>query len=333
MIEETTMREEMPRILATLPLLQTKRKNMTVNRLKSMICLLSFVMVSSTVENCRSAEPQANETKEPEDSSPKDEMAKKRQEIMFKAMQKSEVVMDGDDAKRATLDSKAMLRWSNPLGDVADGLMSVYSTGPTERPAMIVHLYVHGSGLNGLEMQEFADVHPGPVELLRGRQKVWSPRSRYSTFQKLPDAPKPSDNAGLRLGQIKQMAARFEIIDGFREPNSEPKPHVLRMMSRPTYRYGSPTGEIIDGALFTYVVATDPEACLLIEIHRKAEVISWEYMVLPMTIYSLEATLDGKSVWTKPEAMVFGDSTAPHFISSYRRDAGEPALKTLFPSQ
>jgi hypothetical protein len=127
------------------------------------------------------------------------------------------------------------------------------------------------------------------------------------------------------------MAARFEIIDGFRETKSEPKPVVLRMMSRPTYRYGKPDGEIVDGALFTFVVSTDPEACLAIEIHRKDGASTWEYAVFPMTIYSLDAKLDGKTVWTKPEAMVFGNPAAPHFISPYRRDPGEPPLKSLAP--
>ncbi len=304
---------------------------MTDLRFTFLRMFLSISVVLPMIADIRAADPPTKDVKEPEDSSPKDELAKKRQEHILKAMQKYEVVVDGDADKKATLDSKALLRWSNPTSDVADGLMSVYSTGPTERPAMIAHIYVHGAGLNGLAMMEFADVHPGQVELFRGKQKVWSPRSRYSKFETLPDGPKPSDNAALRLSQMKKMAARFEIIDGFHDKDSKPQPQVLRMMSRPTYRYGKPDGEIIDGALFTFVVATDPEACLLIEIHRKGDVTTWEYMVLPMTIYSLDAKLDGKPVWTKPEAMVFGDPTAPHYISPYNGDAGEAPFRSPLP--
>lgn len=293
---------------------------------------LLLVVLVAVASSGRADDTPAADTREPEDSTPKDEMAKARQEYMLKAMQKFVVVMDGDENKKATLDSKAMLRWSNPLGDVDDGLMSVYSMAPKERPAMIAHFYLHGAALDGLEMHEFADVHPGKVELFRGRYKVWSPGSRYSSFEKLPDGPKPSENAALRLAQMKNMARRFEIIDAFREPNSEPKPHVLRMMSRPTYRYGKPDGEIIDGVLFTFVVSTDPEACLAIEIHRADGVTTWEYAIFPMTIYALDARLDGKTVWTKPEAMVFGNSTAPHYISPYSRDPGEQPLKALAPA-
>jgi hypothetical protein len=293
---------------------------------------LALVVLASIDRHGQTADRPATSAADPEDSGPKDENAEARQNYILKAMKKYEVILDEDENKRATLNDKVLLRWSNPLGDVDDGLMSVYSTGPNARPAMIAHLYFHGPALNGLEMQEFADIHPGKVELRRGTREIWSPASRYSKFRELPDAPKPSDNAALRLSQIKKMADRFQIVDGFRETNREPTPHVLRMLSRPTCRYGSPEQEILDGALFTFVVSTDPEACLLIEIHRgKDDVARWQYMVVPMTIFSLDARLDGQSVWTKPEAMVFGDSTGPHYISVYSADPGEPPLKTLAP--
>ncbi|GEM_PF-1036238 len=312
---------------------QNERFTMPNLRTAVLLTLVLIAVAVSGIDRVSAQDANAKPSADSDDSSPKDEHSKARKELILNAMKKYTVVMDGDSEKRATLDASVLLRWSNPLGDVSDGLMSVYSTGPGERPAVISHIYVHGAKLNGLAMQEFADVYPGELELRRGDQKIWRPSSRYSKFEILPDAPVPVDNPALRLSQIKQMAARFEIIDGFREPNSEPSPHVLRMLSRPTYRYGNPDGEIIDGALFTYVVATDPEACLLIEIHKKADVVSWEYMVLPMSIYSLEAKLDDNTVWKKPEAMVFGDAIAPHFIAPYRGDPGEPSFRSLLPKQ
>jgi len=298
-----------------------------------LLTLVLIAVASSGIDRVCAQDANAKPSADSDDSAPKDEHSKARKELILNAMKKYTVVMDGDSEKRATLDASVLLRWSNPLGDVSDGLMSVYSLGPGERPAVIAHLYVHGAKLNGLAMQEFADVYPGDLELRRGDHKVWSPGSRYSKFEVLPDGPVPVDNPALRLSQIKQMAARFEIIDHFREPYSEPSPHVLRMLSRPTYRYGKPDGEIIDGALFTYVIATDPEVCLLIEIHKKADVVSWEYMLIPLSISELDAKLDGNTVWKKPEAAVFGDSTAPHFISSYRGDPGEPSFRSLLPKQ
>jgi len=300
---------------------------------KIIIWTLCFALVAcaAVARHVVAQDGKSKEVTDSEDSTPRDEHSKARRDLMVQAMEKYSVILDGNADKPATLESSTMLRYSNPLGDVADGLLSVYSTGPGERPAVLANMYVHGAVLNGLAMQAFADVHPGALELVRDGRKVWSPGTRYSKFATLPDGPDPSKNPALRLSQMKNMAARFEIIDGFREPNSEPSPHVLRMMSRPTHRYGKPDGEIIDGALFTYVVATDPEACLLIEIHRKGDVTSWEYMVLPMTIYSLDAKLDGKTVWTKPEAIVFGDPVSAFYASSYSRDPGEATFRSLLP--
>lgn len=300
-------------------------------KLSCTCCRLSFIIVIVLVPalQCRSAEPAA--VAAPEDSAPKDEMAEARLRYMTRALGKYTVLLDGDKEKKATLDPKVMMRWSNPVGDVVDGLLTIYTTGPTARPAMIAHFHLHGTVLNGLEMHEFADVDPGTVELYRGARRVWSPKERYCQFQALPGAPEPSSKAPLRLAQIKAMAERFEVIDGFRAPNSEPQPQPLRMMARPTYRYGQKDSELVDGALFTYVLATDPEACLALEIHRSGKTYTWQYAFFPMTIYSLDVKLDGKSVWNKPEAMVFGHPTAPHYISPYHGDAGEDSMRLLVP--
>lgn len=294
-------------------------------------CRWSFILaiVLLPALECHSAEP--SDVAVPEDSAPKDRMAEARLKYMTRALAKYAVVVDGNSEEKATLDPKVTMRWSNPVGDVVDGLLTIYSTKPTARPAMIAHYHVHGSALNGLEMHEFADIHPGAVELYRGTRKIWSPKERYSRFQALPGAPEPSPKAALRLAQIKSMAERFEVIDGFRAPNSEPQPQPLRMMARPTCRYGDPDGELVDGALFTFVLATDPEACLVIEVHRSGKNYTWEYAFFPMTIYSLDAKLDGKAVWNKPEAGVSANPTGPHYMSMYRGDPGEDSMATLLP--
>ncbi len=293
----------------------------------AVVCAASLMLSCASVSTAQENDGEA----ESATSSPTDELAAARLEYMLKALGKYTVVLDGDDERTATVNADDVLRWSNPLGDVVDGLLTVYTTGPGERPAALAHYHVHGAQLNGLEMFEFADVYPGPIEVRRNRQRIWSPEERYSEFKTLEDGPQPHDNASLRLAQMKRVAERFEVIDGFRQPNSEPIPEKLRMIPRPTYRYGGEDQEVIDGALFTFVIATDPEACLLLEIVRGEEGPQWRYALFPLTIYSLDANFDGEAVWHKPEAMVFGNPTAPHYIASYRGDTGEARMRSLFP--
>lgn len=306
---------------------------MTLPRLAFCLLPLMLAFLHLPRTDCRADEPTSKPAvgAEPGDSAPKDEFAKDRLKYMLSALGKYDVVLDGDRDKKSVLDPKVVMRWSNPVGDVVDGLLTIYTPGPGARPAMIAHFHLHGRVLNGLEMHEFADVHPGKVELFRGPRRIWSPQERYCKFEPLSAAPEPSPKAPLRLAQIKSMAQRFEVIDGFRAPNSEPQPQPLRMMARPTYRYGQEDGELVDGALFTYVLGTDPEACLSIEIHRSGKTYTWEYAFFPMTIYSLDAKLDGKSVWKKPEAMVFNNPIAPHYIAGYQGDNGESSMRALLP--
>ena len=56
-----------------------------------------------------------------------------------------------------------------------------------------------------------------------------------------------------------------------------------------------------------------------------------ELMVLAIEKYSV--ILDGNTVWTKPEAIVFGDPVSPFYTSSYRGDADEPTFRALLPKQ
>lgn len=45
---------------------------------------------------------------------------------MVQALEKYSVILNGKADKPATLDSSTLLRYSNPLGDVADGVLSVF---------------------------------------------------------------------------------------------------------------------------------------------------------------------------------------------------------------
>ena len=80
-----------------------------------------------------------------------------------------------------------------------------------------------------------------------------------------------------------------------------------------------------------FVLGTNPEANLLVEIYQKGGTPTWRYALFPMTIYSLEAKLDNKTVWNKPEALIFNNFSHPHFAGPYRGDSGGVNIKSLLP--
>jgi hypothetical protein len=89
----------------------------------------TLVMLLLAGPDGRSAEPEPKQAAagQPDDSSPKDALAKDRLKYMTNAMQKYTVILDGDEDKKATLEPTARFRWLNPVGDVVDGLLTVYS--------------------------------------------------------------------------------------------------------------------------------------------------------------------------------------------------------------
>jgi hypothetical protein len=91
---------------------------------------------------------------------------------------------------------------------------------------------------------------------------------------------------------MKRAAERFtaRLQD---ERTGDDVPKVLRPLATPLYRY--PTrGAVLDGALFAFVVGTDPELLLLIE----AQDDRWRYAVARMNRDALQVALDEQAVET-----------------------------------
>lgn len=160
---------------------------------------------------------------------------------------------------------------------------------------------------------------------------LWKPNDRWSKFEDLPDGPKPAATSQARTVQFREIAKRFSVSDmhGWTEP--EITRHQLRLQTQPLHRYSNDK-EIIDGAVFGFVLGTDPEAFLLVELYKSGEQRQWRYAVFQMTIYELEAKLDDKVVWQKPRALRFGEFSLPHYVTPYKPDPGEPELQGLMPS-
>ncbi|MBI3862264.1 MAG: hypothetical protein HY290_10250 [Planctomycetia bacterium] len=97
---------------------------------------------------------------------------------------------------------------------------------------------------------------------------------------------------------MRDLAGRFSAVVHL--PPDETTITELRLMSRPVYRYKQETPDALDGALFSFVEATDPEALLLLEARRgkaKGE-FEWRYTLARVTSVRLIVRLDGKECWS-----------------------------------
>ena len=98
--------------------------------------------------------------------------------------------------------------------------------------------------------------------------------------------------------QMRALANQFRA-----SVDTEKGPTELRMLSRPVYRfpsmdYSGSAGESPDGALFAFVLTTDPEAWLLIEQRRDGGDWAWYYSFARMTNHSVSAKHRERVVWS-----------------------------------
>ena len=90
------------------------------------------------------------------------------------------------------------------------------------------------------------------------------------------------------------LAAEFHAEDDFWGRGW----NALRLLPKPIDRYGKAGGIPEDGALFAFVLGTDPESFLFIEARPGAKGLEWQYAFAPMTCWALKAEHKGRPVWS-----------------------------------
>ena len=203
------------------------------------------------------------------------------------------------------LTEQPILKYSNPIwpGGVVNG--STFLWVDETKPVAVCSLSIRRPNDSiHYEFMSFANL---PLECHRDDGIIWSARS-------LPkptigtDWPEPSSTTGQRLLQLRKLASRFKANVYHRRTESETQ---LRLLRQPLYRYEHLTSGVVDGAIFAFVIANDPELLLQIEAVRTeaTKLPTWQYRLIRMTSQQVEATLDGKPVW-RVENFYVGARTA-----------------------
>lgn len=192
------------------------------------------------------------------------------------------------------------LRWTNPVrGVLGDGATFFWSEGG--RPVAVATISIR---TEGKVFREFALLGDRPIETKRGGRVVWSPRQNALAFRPLADAPAPARSPTQRLTQLRAMVRRFrvDILKGNRVE--------CRLLSQPLLRYAAPDSDVVDGAVFAFAEATDPEGLLILEDRRDDAnpdgrwFFSFARMSSPQTEFRLGDALlwTGPPYWTNPRS-------------------------------
>jgi hypothetical protein len=122
---------------------------------------------------------------------------------------------------------------------------------------------------------------------------------------------------------MRTIAERFSAEDHFETKSW----NALRLLTKPLVRYGKASAKVEDGALFSFVLGTDPEVFLMLEARPAKDGLEWQYALAPMTCYPVKTWLKGKDdgstkgreVWSLPLRLPADDPTATFYSVQYAK--------------
>jgi hypothetical protein len=214
------------------------------------------------------------------------------------------------DGRDKPLKPHVIMKWNNQVrgGGTVIGLPVVWTD--ESRPQVIASIYPW----EGILTQEY-DVLARDVKVVAkaNDRVVWRPATTGIDFRPFPRAPSPAKTQAQRRLQLKELAEQFEVtMIGWSLEKTDRE--QLRLLPQPLYRYGVEGKDVLDGAIFGYVIGTDPEAALMIEAFRTQDgKYQWQYAFVRQTSGGLEAKLQGEVVWTAEKRPGEDDRTKPHF--------------------
>jgi hypothetical protein len=190
-----------------------------------------------------------------------------------------------------------VLRWSNPVrGEIYGG---VYLWSQDGRPEIAASIFKWYSPFTHMT-HEFQSLSLGGIRARRGGAIVWETTHPGVELQPVPEAPPAAAARPARLRQMRDLAGTFAATLVMRDEG----PHQLRLLAQPLYRYPEGTADWLDGALFAYVLGTDPEVLLMLESRRDAQgTYRWHYGLARMNFEELHVAHDGQPVWTVPRLL------------------------------
>ena len=235
------------------------------------------------------------------------------------------IYRDASRKDRAELRREPVFFGSNPArggGDCAvfvwtcqgraEVIGTIYSF-PTIGPRQLNHEF-HSLSLSVLDVSR-AGTHAS----------TWTPLAPGIELAAISGAPRPATSAPQRLSQMRALSRDFSAST----EDHAARRLELRLLPQPIYRYESTDPDVLDGALFAFVISTDPEALLVIEARKSAAAGGpvWEYATCRLTDLALQVRHKGKEIFTVPLIPYNSTKQDPKERFRVYRDRNIPAIE------
>jgi len=208
---------------------------------------------------------------------------------LTKTIENYSIFMEGDQEHPLELLNKPVLHYSDTISPVTDGL--VFAWMKAGRPEAVMALH---PGTQGRTWIEFKSLSLSPLTAERQGRVEWTPRSAGVDFRPLENAAAPEATEGKRLTQMRSMLRPFTASVQDNVNGSQP----LRLLPQPLVRYAQPERGVLDGALFAFVLSTNPELLLVVEAQTMDDKQQWMYSIARFTGRQTELRFGDQQIWT-----------------------------------
>ena len=208
---------------------------------------------------------------------------------------KYKFIVGNDDASPCELKADPVLRWSNPnVGEIHG---HVFLWTKNTRPIAVGSLFKWFSPHTHTSHEFHSLSEEALVASYDGRE-VWNTKSGGATFTMLDKVEAPAETASRRLTQMRQLAKQFRG----EETDREGEDYQLRLLPQPVYRYEPVKDTVVDGAMFAFVLGTDPEILLQLEARSNREgKLHWYFAASRMHHCVVRLKFNDREVWSVPQ--------------------------------
>jgi hypothetical protein len=206
------------------------------------------------------------------------------------------------------LNTNAILRWTNPATGRIHGEIYVWTADG--RPEAVMSLYKGWEPAWGF-CGELQSLSLTKIAAQRDQAVVWKSDKPGITPQNVPDAPLVAETAARRMQQMRAIAHDFSAVMIDYRRNREGERQSLRLLTQPLHQYSSPGADVVDGAIFGFVLGTDAEVLLLLEARGAKSAPRWQYAIARLNSDDLTASFKDQEVWRVGRAR-FADRDGPY---------------------
>jgi hypothetical protein len=187
-------------------------------------------------------------------------------------------------------------KWTNPSAGRVYGHTYVWLD--RGRPAAVGCMYRYFHPYQSF-CGELVALTGSKLAAKRNDKVIWEPETKWKWYP-LAGASAPATNGPQRLAQMRAIAAecKVELLDRRNNPKGDQQ--TPRLLATPIYRYDFARTKPLDGALFAYVIGTDPELLLLLECDTSAAAPEWRFGMGRLNRDTVKLRRNGKTIWEGP---------------------------------